>query len=121
MLLPGLLLGAALDAAGMRFFNGAGIYTAFPDFSSVTLTNASLLGNLLMLRPFVVPTFGSNGMLYLLSYLFWSFILLFALVRGAPAWTCRRRWASGSCAPNTCWSGPGSRPSRAPCIRTAPP
>lgn len=83
ILLPGLLLGATLDAAGVRFFNGAGVYTAFPDFSSVTLTNASLLGNLLMLQPFVVPTFGSNGMLYLLSYLFWSFVLLLVLVRGA--------------------------------------
>lgn len=91
ILLPGLLLGAALDAAGVRFFNGAGVYTAFPAFSSVTLTNASLLGNLLMLQPFVVPTFGSNGMLYLLSYLFWSFVLLFFLARGGGLDALRRR------------------------------
>jgi hypothetical protein len=83
LLLPGLLLGAAFDAAGARFFNGSGLYTAYPAFSTLTLGSASLLGNLLMLQPFVVPTFGSNGMLYLLSYLFWSLILLALCARAA--------------------------------------
>jgi hypothetical protein len=78
VLLPGLFLGAVLDATGVRFFSHAGLYTAFPEFSTLTLSAASLLGNLFMLQPFVVPTFGSNGMLYLLSYLFWCFVL-FAL------------------------------------------
>jgi hypothetical protein len=76
LLLPGLVLGAACDLAGVRFFNGSGLYTAYPAFSTLTLGHATLLGNLAMLQPFVVPTFGSNGMLYLLSYLFWSLILL---------------------------------------------
>lgn len=78
VLLPALFLGAVLDATGVRFFNHSGLYTAFPEFSTLTLSVASLLGNLFMLQPFVVPTFGSNGMLYLLSYLFWCFVL-FAL------------------------------------------
>jgi len=78
VLLPGLFLGAVLDATGVRFFNHAGLYTAFPEFSTLSLSVAALLGNLFMLQPFVVPTFGSNGMLYLLSYLFWCFVL-FAL------------------------------------------
>lgn len=80
ILLPGLLLGASLDLVGARCFNGSGLYTAFPAFSTLSLSYSSLLGNVFMLQPFVVPTFGSNGMLYLLSYLYWSFILLFLLV-----------------------------------------
>ena len=64
------------DVAGARFFNGSGLYTAYPAFSTLTLGFAPLLGNVFMLQPFVVPTFGSNGMLYLLSYLFWTRLLL---------------------------------------------
>jgi hypothetical protein len=81
LLLPGLMLGAVFDVAGARFFNGAGLYTAYPAFSTLTLGFAPLLGNAFMLQPFVVPTFGSNGMLYLLSFLFWTLVLLGVLLR----------------------------------------
>jgi hypothetical protein len=83
ILLPTLLLGIAFDLIGAQFFNRSGVYTDFPAFSTLTLSYSSLLGNLLMLQPFVVPTFGSNGSLYLLSYLFWSFILLVLFLRAA--------------------------------------
>ncbi|WP_413672387.1 hypothetical protein ACEN9H_24390 [Massilia cellulosiltytica] len=85
LLLPGLILGAAADVAGVRFFNGSALYTAYPAFSTLTLGYASLLGNMFMLQPFVVPTFGSNGMLYLLSFLFWSTILLDVFLRATRA------------------------------------
>jgi hypothetical protein len=85
ILLPGLALGALFDAAGARFFNGSGLYTAYPAFSTLSLGYAALLGNLFMLQPFVVPTFGSNGMLYLLSFLFWSLILLDVFLRATRA------------------------------------
>ncbi|UVW27115.1 hypothetical protein [Massilia sp. H6] len=81
ILLPGLLVGASLDLAGSRLFGASGVYTDFPAFSVLSLSLTTLLANLLMLQPFVVPNFGSNSMLYLLSYLFWALILLFALVR----------------------------------------
>jgi hypothetical protein len=81
ILLPGLILGAVFDVMGARFLNGSGLYTAYPAFSTLTLSVSSLLGNLLMLQPFVVPTFGSNGMLYLLSYLFWTLVLLALVLR----------------------------------------
>jgi len=84
-LLPGLLLGAVFDVAGARFFNASGLYTAYPAFSTLTLGLAPLLGNVFMLQPFVVPTFGSNGMLYLLSFLFWSLVLLDILLRATRA------------------------------------
>jgi len=85
LLLPGLVLGGLFDVAGARFFNGSGLYTAYPAFTTLTLGYASLLGNLFMLQPFVVPTFGSNGMLYLLSFLFWSLILLGVFLRATRA------------------------------------
>jgi hypothetical protein len=81
ILVPGLALGAVLDTTGAAFFDEAGPYTDFPAFSTLTLDGAALLGNLFMLQPFVVPTFGSNGMLCLLSYLFWSFVLLVLWLR----------------------------------------
>lgn len=84
-LLPGLALGACLDAAGLRFANGAGLYTAFPELTGMTLDASTLLGNLFMLQPFAVPNFGSNSMLFLLSYLFWCAVLLAAVVSvGVP-------------------------------------
>jgi hypothetical protein len=83
ILVPGLLLGVAFDFTGAHLFNRSGLYTSFPEFSTLTLSYSSLLGNVLMLQPFVVPTFGSNGMLYLLSYLFWYFVLLYVFVRAA--------------------------------------
>jgi hypothetical protein len=83
LLLPGLLLGAVLDTVGVRYFNASGLYTAYPAFSTLTLGVPALLGNVFMLQPFVVPTFGSNGMLYLLSYLFWSHVVLEAGLRAS--------------------------------------
>lgn len=67
-----LLIGGTLDLFGSRYFNHAGHYLDFPAFSTLTLSWPALLGNSAMLQPFLVPTFGSNGMLYLVSYLFWS-------------------------------------------------
>jgi len=83
LLIPGLILGLGFDITGVEFFNQSGIYTSYPDFSTLTLGYSTLLGNAFMLQPFIVPTFGSNGMLYLLSYLFWCFILLFLFARAA--------------------------------------
>jgi hypothetical protein len=83
IVLPGLILGATFDFIGAHAFNRSGLYTSFPEFSTLTLSYSSLLGNVLMLQPFIVPTFGSNGMLYLVSYLFWYFVLLYVFVRAA--------------------------------------
>lgn len=76
MVLPGLLLGGCLDILGWHLFNCSGVYTGFPELSTFSLSYTSLIGNMFMLQPFLVPTFGSNSMLFLLSYLFWCFILL---------------------------------------------
>jgi len=76
IVLPCLILGAIFDFAGVRYFNEHGVYTDFPQLSTLTMSISSLLGNFLMMQPFIVPNFGSNSMLYLLSYLFWFLILL---------------------------------------------
>lgn len=81
ILLPGLIVGATLDLTGAQFFGATGVYTDYPELSVLTLTFSALFGNAFMLQPFIVPNFGSNSMLYLASYLFWSLILLVAFVR----------------------------------------
>lgn len=81
LLLPGLIVGATLDLTGAHFFLGSGVYTDFPELSALTLSFSALLGNAFMLQPFIVPSFGSNSMLYLPSYLFWSLILLGVFIR----------------------------------------
>lgn len=81
VVLPGLIVGATLDLTGAQFFGGTGVYTDYPELSVLTLTFSALFGNALMLQPFIVPNFGSNSMLYLPSYLFWSLILLVAFLR----------------------------------------
>lgn len=81
VLLPALVVGATLDLTGARFFGGTGVYTDYPELSVLTLTLSALFGNAFMLQPFIVPNFGSNSMLYLLAYLFWSLVVLAACVR----------------------------------------
>lgn len=89
LMLPGLVLGAVFDHTGVRLFSGTGVYTDFPEFSTLALGYAPMLGNVFMLQPFVVPNFGGNSMLYLLSYLFWSLVLLVLFLRATglpPLW-----------------------------------
>jgi hypothetical protein len=84
MLLPVLLLGLVLDSAGSRYLHGGGaaIYHAYPDFSVLTLDAPTLLGQLVMGQPWLVPTFGSNGVLWMLGCAWWygcAFLLVFYL------------------------------------------
>jgi len=87
-LLPVLLLGIVLDGTGSRYLNDTGLYTAFPDFAVLSLDASTLLGQLVMAQPFFVPTFGTNGVLWVLAFEWWYsciFLLLAAQLR-------RRRW-----------------------------
>ena len=88
LLLPVLLVGLVLDGAGAHLFNQSGLYTAFPDFSVLRLNAATLLGQLLLAQPLALPTFGSNGVLWVLAFEWWyscMYLLLAAQLR-------RRRW-----------------------------
>jgi peptidoglycan/LPS O-acetylase OafA/YrhL len=80
---PALVVGGLLDLAGGRVFGASGVYTTFPLFSSNHLTIESFLGNLLMLQGFLVPSFGSNGILFILAYEAWAYLIftVFCLLR----------------------------------------
>lgn len=93
IILPCLVLGAVFDIAGVQFFNRHGVYSAFPELGTVTLSLSSLFGNAFNMQPFIVPNFGSNSMLYLLSYLFWFSILLLLFARAGTLEGPRRLYA----------------------------
>lgn len=86
VLVPALLLGGLLDLAGSRWL-GLDIYrsihvigtSGFP--VDETLTLATLVGNLVFLQGIVCPPFGSNVVLWSLSYEFWFYIWLPILLK----------------------------------------
>jgi hypothetical protein len=88
VLLPVLLLGLLLDGLGARYLNATGVYTGSPEFSTLTLSVAALSGQLIMAQPFLVPTFGSNGVLYVLAFEWWYCALLLLVCRAFDL----RRW-----------------------------
>ncbi|HEY7268418.1 MAG TPA: acyltransferase [Dehalococcoidia bacterium] len=94
VLLPALVLGAVLDQAGQRLFEGSGVYTGLPsDFAVLNLATPgahfsllSLLGNAAFLQDTrlgawaEVTRFGSNGPLWSLAYEFTYYVLFPALL-----------------------------------------
>jgi peptidoglycan/LPS O-acetylase OafA/YrhL len=89
VLVPALLLTAALDSAGMRLFGTSGIYgghvqAAFLRQPDVTTTYSLrvLIGNLLFLQSVAVPGLGSNFPLWSLGYEFWCYAVFPLLFRG---------------------------------------
>ncbi|MCF3648439.1 acyltransferase family protein [Synoicihabitans lomoniglobus] len=87
VLIPALLLTAFWDWAGMRNAGGgASIYdgTGFGHILSTPLAEVTspgiFLGNLLFLQKVFVPTFGSNGPLWSISYEFIYYLVYPALI-----------------------------------------
>lgn len=82
-----LLLGAALDFAGSRWFDQSGYYTLQTSQPVATLAYdvtsrldvPHLLGSLFMVQEVLIPSFGSNGPLWSLAHEWWYY-LLFPLV-----------------------------------------
>ena len=99
---PALLLGAALDFAGQRWFGWTGLWdhgsalirNNFPDHAfTETLSLANGLANAAMLQSFHAEPLGSNMPLWSLSYEFW-FYTLFGCLAAALAGRGARRWAA---------------------------
>ncbi|MFN0043085.1 MAG: acyltransferase family protein [Alphaproteobacteria bacterium] len=96
VLWPALAIGAAIDAGGLTLFGLDGPYGAAPEYRHIVLvpvperTDAiAWIGNALFLQEILVPSYGSNGPLWSLSYEFWYYLLFPALVlalfgRSAP-------------------------------------
>jgi peptidoglycan/LPS O-acetylase OafA/YrhL len=92
VLLPGLLLTAALDFVGLSWFGPDGLYGGMlnarymemPDVRK-TLSWAHFLGNLFFLQHIFIAPFGSNGPLWSLSYEFWAYLLFPVLIAAGTA------------------------------------
>jgi hypothetical protein len=71
-LVPALLVGGLLDVAGSRWFASSGVYLAVPQYDPAHLNLHTLAGNLLLLQDVAVQGYGSNAMLFLLTYEWWA-------------------------------------------------
>ena len=87
VLIPGLLLTAAWDAAGMRLFGTAGIYGGVINARYLTLPDVTVtqswghfFGNVGFLQHLFIQSYGSNGPLWSLPYEFWAYLLFPFLV-----------------------------------------
>jgi len=104
VLLPALMLGGALDWAGMHWLNADALYGGHSGMQALhfdihrTLTWRVLAGNALFLQTvylpgghgFNIPTFGTNGPLWSLSNEFWYYLafplLVLMIAQARPAW-----------------------------------
>lgn len=112
VLLPALLLGGAIDWAGMHLRGAEAVYSGQSGMHLVTvnvhstLTWPAMLGNCLFLqtialpgmRGWTVPLFGSNGPLWSLSNEFWYYIafpLMVLLMVKGQSWGARAMYGVG--------------------------
>ncbi len=85
VLVPALLIGGAMDAAG-AFGLGGPLYfgntgaASLQESAAAHLSGATFLGNLAFLQSLAVPAFGSNGPLWSLAYEFWYYLWYPALL-----------------------------------------
>ena len=81
VLLPALLFVWALDAAGLKWLNGSGIYTlgypigAMPLDTREAIGPATFIYNFLMLQNILAPPFGTAQQLWSLNWEWWSYML----------------------------------------------
>lgn len=90
VLLPALIAGAVWDLLGLGWLSGVSVYgtgiAGHPmlDFAVRDhLMPTTLLGNLLGLQPFLVPSAGSNSVLWSLGYEVWFYALFPVLILAA--------------------------------------
>jgi peptidoglycan/LPS O-acetylase OafA/YrhL len=90
VLIPALLLGAFWDHLGIHLFGTSGIYGGLPKTNGAMvpipprLSAGTMIGNAFFLQGILVPTFGSNGPLWSLSYEFWYYVLFPLMVLAFP-------------------------------------
>jgi peptidoglycan/LPS O-acetylase OafA/YrhL len=92
VLLPALLLTLVCDSAGIHLLHASALYNGGWHLivlsSSVDLRWRTLLGNAAFVQGILVPSFGTNGPLWSLSYEFWYYVL-FGLLATAALKTAR--------------------------------
>ena len=90
VLIPALVVGLAIDAIGLRWFNLSELYTNSMQYQTDSLSlsisssmdTSTFFGNLLSLQGILTGSLGSNGPLWSLSYEWWYYCI-FALVGAA--------------------------------------
>lgn len=96
VLIPALILGCAMDAAGLHWLDGNHLYSnvgSYPigslDAVEVRLSPLVFLGNLLMMQTVHVTSLGSNGPLWSLAYEWWYYVIFCLVAAGAlyRGWT----------------------------------
>jgi peptidoglycan/LPS O-acetylase OafA/YrhL len=81
VLIPALLIGWGLDAAGLYFFNSAVVYSTphygvmLPESIKANLATYIFIGNALFFQEILVPTFGSNHPLWSLTNEAWYYFM----------------------------------------------
>jgi peptidoglycan/LPS O-acetylase OafA/YrhL len=82
VLIPALILGGIIDIAGVTIFGAAGPYGGDTSYKHIVSDSVAdrlhisvFVGNAVYLQEILVPTFGSNGPLWSLSYEFWFYLL----------------------------------------------
>lgn len=90
VLFPALLIGLALDTMGIHLFGTEGPYGGGEGYDHIIAAPVAerlgwtiFLGNAAYLQEIFVPTFGSNGPLWSLSYELWYYLLFPCLIIGA--------------------------------------
>lgn len=88
VLIPGLILCALCDWSGIALGRAPDLYAGLSGNAvtgnvHATLTGDAFIGNVLFLQQITVPTFGSDGALWSLSYEFWYYLLFPALASAA--------------------------------------
>lgn len=105
VLLPALAIGLVLDTMGLRLFGTSGPYGGGEEYAHIIVAPVAerlgwttFLGNAAYLQDIIVPTFGSNGPLWSLSYEFWYYLLFPCLVVAVFGRGLRRRTIHGAIA-----------------------
>lgn len=82
VLMPALIIGFVLDTLGLHLFGTNGPYGGGEEYVHIIVAPVAgrlgwtiFLGNAAYLQDIFVPTFGSNGPLWSLSYEFWYYLL----------------------------------------------
>jgi peptidoglycan/LPS O-acetylase OafA/YrhL len=98
VLIPALILGAALDKIGSKFFGPGSVYATPAGIQIVTtyglaerLRPSVFIGDLFFLDPFRVPVLGTNVALWSLSNEFWYY-LIFPMLCLALVWGRKVLW-----------------------------
>jgi hypothetical protein len=105
-IVPALLVGGLLDVAGSRWFAASGVYMFVPQYHPAHLSLQTLVGNLLLLQNAAVQGYGSNAMLFLLTYEWWACVVAAVFALAGQRWPWRGLAGAGAVGLTMTWLAP---------------